>query len=152
MNKAAILFVVVLFAAMGCATPVNRSSPNYVEVGMTAEALKGHRFYFVTGMINVYSGYGTSSQKYGVAIEANADTGKIRRIETMQPQDRETDQFKDSQVTHYFKGRHLFQLDNLIGGISMLDIQAADSWASAVKQAAEFDRSSPGSGNTRVLF
>jgi len=127
---------------IGCAT-VSSSSPNYVEVGMTVAALKGHRFFFATGTVNVYGFLGLvalRSQEYGVAIMTEPDSGKVIRIATMQPAGRATTQVNGPEGSYYVYGAERYRLGDLVGGISVDDIHATDSWASAVEQAARFDQ------------
>jgi hypothetical protein len=131
----AVLFVLALLA--GCAT-VGKDSKNYLEKGMVVDQLKGHRYFYASGEVNLYAFLGLvaiRSAETSVAILADENTGEILKIKTMQRAGQETATARttgDINATITIVGGYKYKLDDLKGGISYYDIHFTDSWEQAL--------------------
>jgi hypothetical protein len=107
---------------------------------MASAKVKGNEFYMAIGQVDLYK-YGfwgnlkPSGKKVDIAvvIQADADTGQILRIATLQPQDSEG----SGRSSRYENGVAVnngspFGLGDLRGGISVTDIQSYPRWLDAL--------------------
>jgi hypothetical protein len=126
----------------GCATAphVGKGATNYLEKGMASAKFKGNEFYMAIGQVDLYKyGFWGNLKPSGktvdiaVVIQADADTGQILRIATLQPQDPD----ETSRPSSYENGVAVtngspFALGDLRGGISITDVQSYPRWLDAL--------------------
>jgi hypothetical protein len=139
------VFSVLLLAALvlaNCATApqVIRGSSNYLEKGMTSPMVKGGEFYMATGQVDLYKYdlWGTlkpsgKTVDIAVVIQADAGTGQVLRIATLQPRDPDlpanSSGYENGAVV---LGNSPYLIGDLRGGISITDIQPYPRWLDAI--------------------
>jgi hypothetical protein len=108
----------------GCASlpPETPHPSNFLDVGTVYPKFAGNTFYMATGQVELYKyGFWGDLQKTGkkidmaVAIQADPDTGQVRRIATLQP----------DGITGQYVGE-------LKGGILLTDYQSYPHWLDAI--------------------
>ena len=129
--------VIVLALTVGCATISKENSKNYMEKGMAVYQLKGHKYYYASGEVNLYLAGLVPTRKVetSVALLVDENTGEILKIKTLQPAGRETATARttgDVNATTYITGGYKYRLGDLVGGISVYDIRYTDSWDEAL--------------------
>lgn len=139
----AICVTFLLLAITGCATmpQISKGAPNYLQTGMTSATLKGNDFYMAIGEVDLYGHdiFGNlnptgKTVEIAVVIQADKDTGEVLKIATMLPVDGRAADGSSVEIQNGpFDGPDSKTLDELRGGISVIDIQPFPRWLDAIQ-------------------
>jgi hypothetical protein len=139
------IVVAFLFLALvGCATTaplITKDSPNYIEKGTVSSELKGKSFYVAVGQVDLYRydlfGYLNPVGKAvesAAAIQADKETGEAKRLVTLQPVGPGI--WEDAAVgwrnSVTVIGDRSYGVGDLVGGISVTDLQPYPTWLDAL--------------------
>jgi len=124
--------VFLSFPIVSCAS-ISTTSDMYIEKGKQVEKLKGNSFYAALGKVNLYlMGFipaGTANT--AVAIQVNKDTGAVLQIVTVQPAGRDV-LATNSQTGAVVYGKWRYKMDDLIGGIVVVEFYKMETWSDAL--------------------
>ncbi len=139
-----IVVAFLVLALVGCATTaplITKDSPNYIEKGSLSSELRGNSFYVAVGQVDLYrydifgnlNPVGTAVES-AVAVEADKGSGEAKRLVTMQPVGpgvwEEDNVGWRNSVTVI--GDRNYAIGDLVGGISVTDLQPYPTWLEAL--------------------
>ena len=139
--RAALSTALVALAAIGCATmpKIAKGSTAYLQAGMTSPKLEGNEFYMAVGEVDLYR-YGLfgnlepsgKTVEIAAVIQADKATGQAIKIATLQ-----YNADRGARGSDFVNGAAVangapYVLDDLRGGISVIDLQPYPRWLDAI--------------------